>query len=216
MKQIWWSVTFLMCIPFFFAAKRNQSRHKTMYDRWAGVGESQPSSMKKFHSSNSPFYYASGKPFWWPDDDSFANITVFLPVGSPCALWTSVLGLSMLEKRLSRSKGKERNFFANKLLCSKADLLRSMWSLPHAWGQELVEIQNRATEMRKCTQQSQLQCSFYSQGSSFTKIIYARERKIFQLSFLHVLPKGDSSWGPAGSKMAPASLPPSSRVAGEN
>jgi len=57
----------------------------------------------------------------------------------------------MLEKRLSRSSVKKSNFLANKLLRLEADLLKNMWCLPHAWGQELLEIQNWAAEMRRCT-----------------------------------------------------------------
>lgn len=56
--------------------------------------------------------------------------------------------------------------------------------------------------------------AFTVKENSFTEIVSAR--KIFQLCFLSMFPKAESSWGPAGSKMELTSLPPSFRVAGVN
>lgn len=104
-------------VHFFFLQqkKRNQSRYKTMYDKWVRV---------------SPQAWRNSIPLTLPSNvlvqTHFGGLViplpmlVFLPVGSSHTLWTSALGFLALEKRLSRSNIKEWNFLSHNFLCLEA------------------------------------------------------------------------------------------------
>lgn len=98
MKQIWWSVTFLMCIPFF-CSKRKEIK--------ADIKQCMTDGLVLVRVS--PQAWRNSIPLTLPSnmlvESRFGGLIislptlVFLPVGSPCTPWTSPLGFLVLEKR---------------------------------------------------------------------------------------------------------------------
>lgn len=183
MKQIWWSVTFPMCISFF-AAKKKEIKADIKQCKTDGLVLAGVSSQAWRNSIPLTL------PFNMLVESHFGSLViplpmlVFFPVESPCTLWTSLLGFLVLEKRLPRSNIKEWNFLAHNLLCLEAAEKyvepSSCLGSGASWKNTKLDSWDEKVHIA-----GPALAQLFQQRNSFTKLLYARERKLFQSIFFY-------------------------------